>query len=128
MRHQKRSARFGRESSHRLAMFQNMSISLFKHELIRTTLAKAKALRGIAEPLITLAKEDTVHLRRIAFARLRDKETVKKLFNELGPRYKNRPGGYVRVLKDGYRKGDNAPMAIIALVDNPLVSEKNTAE
>jgi len=101
-------------------MFQNMTNSLFRHELIKTTLPKAKELRRVAEPLITMAKEDSVHKRRVAFARMRDKEMVGKLFGELGPRYKSRPGGYLRVLKCGYRTGDNAPMAYVELVDRPV--------
>lgn len=117
MRHRKVNSRFGRTSEHRKAMFQNMSASLLKHELIKTTLAKAKDLRRVVEPLITLAKEDSVARRRLAFARLRDREVVTKLFNELAPRYKQRPGGYLRILKYGFRKGDNAPMAIVELVD-----------
>ncbi len=124
MRHRKSGRKFNRNSSHRKAMFRNMSASLFEHELIRTTLAKAKELRGKAEPLITLAKEDSVANRRLAFSRLRDREIVTKLFEELGPRYKERPGGYVRVLKCGFRTGDNAPMAYVELVDRPIVAEE----
>lgn len=119
MRHKKSGRKFNRTSSHRQAMFKNMSVSLFKHELIRTTLPKAKELRRVAEPLITLAKEDGVANRRLAFARLRDKEAVGKLFTELGPRYDKRPGGYLRILKCGFRDGDNAPMAYVELVDRP---------
>lgn len=119
MRHQKSGRKFSRTSSHREAMFRNMAASLFKHELIRTTLPKAKELRRVAEPLITLAKTDGVANRRLAFARLRDKEAVGKLFVELGPRYRERPGGYLRVLKCGNRVGDNAPMAYVELVDRP---------
>lgn len=119
MQHRKANRRFGRSASHRKAMFQNMSVSLLKHELIKTTLAKAKDLRRVVEPLITLAKEDSVSRRRLAFARLRDRDIVTKLFNELAPRYKQRPGGYLRILKYGFRKGDNAPMAIVELVDRP---------
>lgn len=104
-------------------MFKNMAVSLFQHEAIRTTLPKAKELRRKAEPLITMAKADSVHKRRLAFARLGDRDTVTKLFNELGPRYKERPGGYTRILKCGYRPGDSAPMAIIELVDRPLEDE-----
>ena len=115
MRHRKSGRKLNRNSSHRKAMFRNMSASLFEHEMIRTTLAKAKELRRKAEPLITLAKEDSVANRRLAFARLRDRDVVTKLFNELGPRYKARPGGYLRVLKCGFRSGDNAPMAIVIL-------------
>ena len=121
MRHRKSGTNLGRESSHRAAMMKNMSSSLFKHELIRTTLPKAKELRRVAEPLITLAKTDSVSNRRLAFARLRDKEAVGKLFSELGQRYAQRPGGYLRILKCGYRPGDNAPMAYVELVDRPVV-------
>ena len=119
MRHMKSGRKFNRTSSHREAMFKNMAASLFKHELIRTTLPKAKELRRVAEPLITLAKIDGVANRRLAFARLRDKEAVGKLFVELGPRYRERPGGYLRLLKCGSRVGDNAPMAYVELVDRP---------
>ena len=121
MRHQKSGRKFNRTSSHREAMFKNMASSLFKHELIRTTLPKAKELRRVAEPLITLAKADGVANRRLAFSRLRDKEAMGKLFVELGPRYKERPGGYLRVLKCGFRAGDNAPMAYVELVGRPQV-------
>ncbi len=117
MRHRKSGVKLNRNSSHRVAMFKNMTSSLFAHELIKTTLPKAKELRRVAEPLITLAKKDSVANRRLAFARLRDKNAVKKLFEELGPRFKERPGGYIRVLKYGFRKDDNAPMAIVELVD-----------
>ena len=103
-------------------MFRNMAVSLVQHEMIKTTVAKAKELRRVAEPLITLAKTDSVAKRRLAFARLRDRPTVTKLFNELGPRYKSRPGGYLRILKCGYRVGDKAPMAIVELVDRPITS------
>ncbi|WP_435104827.1 50S ribosomal protein L17 [Arhodomonas sp. AD133] len=120
MRHRKAGRKLNRDSSHRRAMFRNMAASLFHHEAIRTTLPKAKELRGVAEPLITLAKEDTVANRRTAFSRLRDKDTVKKLFDELGPRYQQRPGGYLRILKAGFRSGDNAPMAFVELVDRPV--------
>jgi large subunit ribosomal protein L17 len=123
MRHQKSGRKLNRTSSHREAMFKNMASSLFKHELIRTTLPKAKELRRVAEPLITLAKTDGVANRRLAFARLRDKEAVGKLFIELGPRYRERPGGYLRILKAGFRAGDNAPMAYVELVDRPRVEE-----
>ncbi|HKT30181.1 50S ribosomal protein L17 [Dyella sp.] len=119
MRHQKSGRKFNRTSSHREAMFKNMAASLIKHELIRTTLPKAKELRRVAEPLITLAKSDSVANRRLAFARLRDKQAVGKLFVELGPRYRERPGGYLRVLKCGFRPGDNAPLAYVELVDRP---------
>ena len=105
-------------------MMQNMANSLFRHELIKTTLPKAKELRRVAEPLITMAKEDSVHKRRLVFARLRDKEMTGKLFSELGPRYKDRPGGYLRILKCGNRPGDNAPMAYVELVDRPLPDEE----
>ena len=124
MRHRKSGRKLNRNSSHRKAMFRNMSASLLEHEVIRTTLPKAKELRRKAEPLITLAKEDSVANRRLAFSRLRDRDVVSKLFNELGPRYKARPGGYLRILKCGFRAGDNAPMAIIELVDRPVVAEE----
>ncbi|MEM7378108.1 MAG: 50S ribosomal protein L17 [Pseudomonadota bacterium] len=117
MRHQKSGRKFNRNSSHRKAMFRNMAASLIEHEHIRTTLPKAKELRGVIEPLITMAKNDSVHTRRLAFSRLRDKAAVGKLFTDLGPRAKDRPGGYTRILKCGYRPGDKAPMAIIELVD-----------
>ncbi|PWK87591.1 50S ribosomal protein L17 [Fulvimonas soli] len=119
MRHMKSGRKLNRTSSHREAMFKNMAASLIKHELIRTTLPKAKELRRVAEPLITLAKTDGVANRRLAFARLRDKQAVGKLFVELGPRYRERPGGYLRILKCGFRPGDNAPMAYVELVDRP---------
>lgn len=119
MRHRNSGVKLGRTSSHRKAMFQNMTNSLIEHELIKTTLVKAKELRRVAEPLITLAKEDSVANRRLAFNRTRNKATVGKLFNELGPRYKTRPGGYLRIIKCGYRDGDNAPMAYVELVDRP---------
>jgi large subunit ribosomal protein L17 len=117
MRHRSSGRYFGRNSSHRKAMFKNMMVSLLKHELITTTVAKAKELRGYIEPMITLAKVDSVANRRLAFARLRDREMVTKLFNEIGPFYNTRPGGYTRVLKCGNRKGDCAPMAIVQLVE-----------
>jgi large subunit ribosomal protein L17 len=117
MRHRKSGRYFGRNSSHRKAMFKNMMVSLLKHELITTTVAKAKELRGYIEPMITMAKVDSVHHRRIAFARLRDRDMVTKLFNEIAPHFVSRPGGYCRVLKCGNRKGDCAPMAVIELVD-----------
>lgn len=117
MRHRKSGRYFSRTSSHRKAMFKNMMVSLLKHELITTTVAKAKELRGYMEPMITLAKVDSVHNRRIAFSRLRDREIVTKLFTEIGPHFQTRPGGYLRVLKCGNRKGDCAPMAIVELVD-----------
>lgn len=116
MRHGNSGRRFSRTSSHRQAMFKNMIVSLLKHEKIKTTLPKAKELRRVAEPVITLAKQDSLHGRRLAFARLRDKDIVHKLFTELGPFYKDRPGGYLRILKYNFRKGDNAPMAIVELV------------
>lgn len=119
MRHKKSGRQLNRNSSHRNAMFRNMITSLLRHEIIRTTLPKAKELRRFAEPLITLAKNDGVAQRRQAFARLRDKEVVGKLFQEIGPRYVERPGGYTRILKCGHRAGDNAPMAYIELVDRP---------
>jgi large subunit ribosomal protein L17 len=119
MRHRQSGRKFNRNSAHRKAMFRNMSASLFEHELIKTTLPKAKELRRHAEPLITLAKEDSVANRRLAFDRLRSKEAVGKLFAELGPRYQGRPGGYIRILKCGYRTGDKAPMAYVELVDRP---------
>ena len=119
MRHRKSGRRLGRNSSHRKAMYRNMAASLVRHETIRTTLPKAKELRRVIEPLITLAKEDDVARRRRAFDRLRDKEAVGKLFNELGPRFKERPGGYLRILKMGHRPGDAAPMALVQLLDQP---------
>lgn len=117
MRHRKSGRHFNRTSAHRKAMFKNMAVSLFEHELIKTTLPKAKELRRFAEPLITLAKTDSVANRRLAFSRTRSNLAVGKLFNELGPRYATRPGGYIRILKCGYRAGDNAPMAYVELVD-----------
>ena len=123
MRHQKSGRKFNRTSSHREAMFRNMTASLIKHELIKTTLPKAKELRRVAEPLITLSKVDGVANRRLAFSRLRDKEAVGKLFIELGPRYQGRPGGSLRILKCGFRDGDNAPMAYVELVDRPRAGE-----
>ncbi len=120
MRHQKSGRKFSRTSSHRKAMFTNMAASLIKHELIRTTLPKAKELRRVAEPLITIGKVDGQANRRLAMSRLSDKEAVGKLFVELGPRYKERQGGYLRILKCGFRDGDNAPMAYVELVDRPV--------
>ena len=117
MRHRKSGRRLGRNSSHRKAMFRNMAASMLRHETIRTTLPKAKELRRVVEPLITLAKEDSVANRRLAFDRLRDKEAVGKLFSDLGPRFKDRPGGYLRILKTGPRPGDAAPMAIVMLTE-----------
>ena len=119
MRHRQSGRKLNRNSSHRKAMFSNMAASLMRHEVIETTLPKAKELRRVAEPLITMAKSDSVHRRRLAFARLRDRDVVTKLFNELGPRYQNRPGGYLRILKTGFRAGDKAPMALVELVDRP---------
>lgn len=120
MRHRKSGRHFNRTSSHRQAMFKNMAVSLFEHEIIKTTLPKAKELRRVAEPLITLSKIDSVANRRLAFARTRSKEAVGKLFTDLGPRYQNRPGGYIRIMKCGFRAGDNAPMAYVELVDRPV--------
>ena len=120
MRHRKSGRRLGRNSSHRKAMFRNMAASMLKHETIKTTLPKAKELRRVVEPLITLAKEDSAARRSQAFSKLRDKASVGKLFAELGPRYKERPGGYTRILKCGFRPGDNAPMALVELVDRPI--------
>jgi large subunit ribosomal protein L17 len=125
MRHRKSGRKFNIESSHRKALFSNMVGSLIKHELIKTTLPKAKELRRYAEPLITLSKEDSVAKRRNAFAKLRDRDAVTKLFNELGPRYKSRPGGYLRIMKCGFRSGDAAPMAYVELVDRPDVIESD---
>jgi len=119
MRHRKSGRQLNRNSSHRKAMFSNMATSLFKEELIRTTLPKAKELRSFAEPLITLSKDDSVANRRQAFAKLRDRDVVTKLFNELGQRYQDRPGGYLRIMKCGFRTGDAAPMAYVELVDRP---------
>lgn len=123
MRHANIGRQLSRNSSHRKAMLRNMAASLFRHELIRTTLPKAKELRRVAEPLITLAKKDGFSRRRLAFDRLRDRDMVTKLFNELGPRYTSRPGGYLRILKCGFRPGDCAPMAIVELVDRPIADE-----
>lgn len=119
MRHRQSNRKLNRTTSHRLAMFRNMSVSLLKHEVIKTTLPKAKELRRFVEPLITLGKEPTLANHRLAFDRLRDRDIVVKLFGELGPRYKTRPGGYLRILKYGFRNGDNAPMALVELVDRP---------
>ena len=123
MRHRQSGRQLNRNSSSRKAMFRNMASSLFRHELIKTTLPKAKELRRVAEPLITMAKKDSVANRRLAFARMRDREMVTKLFNELGPRYQERNGGYLRILKCGFRAGDNAPMAYVELVDRPVEAE-----
>ena len=128
MRHMKSGRKFSRTSAHREAMFVNMAASLIKHELIRTTLPKAKELRRVAEPLITIGKVDGVANRRLAMSRLRDKEAVGKLFVELGPRYQARPGGYLRILKAGFRPGDNAPMAYVELVDRPQTTVATSAE
>ena len=128
MRHRHSGRQLNRNSSHRKAMFKNMSVSLFDHELIRTTVAKAKELRRVSEKLITLAKVDSVANRRLAFARLRDRDAVTKLFTELGPRYASRPGGYTRILKCGFRTGDKAPMAFVELVDRPIEAPVETAE
>ncbi len=119
MRHQKSGRKLNRNSSHRKAMFRNMANSLFEHEIIKTTVPKAKELRRVAEPLITLAKSDSVAHRRLAFDRLRDKASVGKLFDELGPRFVERPGGYLRIMKCGYRTGDKAPMAYVELIGRP---------
>ena len=128
MRHRKVGRSFSRTSSHRKAMFRNMAASLFHHELIRTTLPKAKELRRVAEPLITMAKNDSPTRRRQAFDRVRDRQVVTKLFEELGPRYRERPGGYLRILKCGFRQGDKAPMAIVELVDRPTEDGTGEAE
>ena len=128
MRHRKSGRHFNRTSAHRQAMFKNMAVSLFEHEIIKTTLPKAKELRRVAEPLITLAKEDSVANRRLAFNRTRSKEAVGKLFNELGPRYQARPGGYIRILKCGFRAGDSAPMAYVELVGRPAVEAEDVVE
>jgi len=123
MRHLKSGRKLNRDSAHRKAMFRNMSNSLFQNEIIKTTVPRAKELRRVAEPLITMAKEDSVAHRRLAFNRLRDREAVTKLFNELGPRYVSRPGGYLRILKCGFRAGDSAPMAYVELVDRPRAAD-----
>jgi large subunit ribosomal protein L17 len=123
MRHRNSGRQLNRNSSHRKAMFKNMAVSLFDHEVIKTTLPKAKELRRVAEPLITLAKQDSVANRRLAFSRIRDKAAVGKLFTDLGPRYKERPGGYMRILKCGFRPGDKAPMAYVELVDRPQIED-----
>ena len=128
MRHGKKHRKLNRTSSHRKAMFKNMVTSLLKHEIIRTTLPKAKELRGYAEPLITLARDSSVHNQRLAFSRLRDRDTVVKLFGEIGPRYSKRNGGYTRILKCGFRKGDNAPMAYIELVDRVIEDKAESTE
>lgn len=123
MRHRKSGRLLNRKAAHRTALFRNLAAALIEHEAIRTTLPKAKEMRRVVEPLITLAKNDTVANRRLAFSRTRSKEAVAKLFDEIGPRYKTRPGGYMRVLKAGFRAGDNAPMAFVELVDRPQASE-----
>jgi len=128
MRHRHSGRQLNRNSSHRKAMFRNMAVSLVEHELIKTTLPKAKELRSYAEPLITLAKNDSVANRRLAFDRTRSKEAVGKLFDELGPRYAERPGGYIRILKCGFRTGDKAPMAYVELVDRPEPEDLDDAE
>tara|TARA_B100001079_G_scaffold44254_1_gene35542 strand:- start:234 stop:620 length:387 start_codon:yes stop_codon:yes gene_type:complete len=128
MRHRESGRKLNRNSSHRKAMFRNMAVSLIEHEMIKTTLPKAKELRRIAEPLITMAKIDNVAKRRLAFSRLRDRNIVTKLFNELGPRYKERPGGYLRILKCGFRTGDKAAMAIVELVDRPQILDNETTK
>ena len=128
MRHRKSGRQLNRNSSHRKAMFSNMASSLVKHEIIKTTVPKAKELRRVIEPLITLAKTDSVANRRLAFARTRDNEVVGKLFSELGPRFEGRPGGYTRILKCGFRAGDNAPMAYVELVDREIVEVEEEAE
>ncbi|MCA3002878.1 MAG: 50S ribosomal protein L17 [Rhodocyclaceae bacterium] len=128
MRHRHGLRKLNKTSSHRLAMLRNMTNALFLHEVIKTTLPKAKELRRVAEPLITLAKEDTLASKRLAFDRLRDRDMVVKLFAELGPRYKERKGGYLRILKFGFRQGDNAPMALVELVDRPVASEAPEVE
>ncbi|MEI6737016.1 MAG: 50S ribosomal protein L17 [Pseudomonadota bacterium] len=128
MRHRHGLRKLNKTSSHRLAMLRNMTNSLFLHEVIKTTLPKAKELRRVAEPLITLGKVDTLANKRLAFDRLRDRDMVGKLFAELGPRYKERKGGYLRILKFGFRQGDNAPMALVELVDRPIVEEVSIVE
>ena len=124
MRHSKSGRKLNRNSSHRKAMFRNMANSLFEHEIIKTTVPKAKELRRVAEPLITIAKEDSVAHRRLAFDRMRDKATVGKLFDEIGPRYVERPGGYLRIMKCGYRTGDKAPMAYVELIGRPRLDDE----
>lgn len=128
MRHRHGLRKLNRTSSHRLAMLRNMTNSLLKHEVIKTTLPKAKELRRVAEPLITLSKESTLANRRLAFSRLRDRDMVVKLFDELGPRFKNRNGGYLRILKFGFRQGDNAPMALVELLDRPEQAGASAAD
>ena len=128
MRHRHGLRKLNRTSAHRLAMLRNMTVSLLKHESIRTTLPKAKELRKVAEPIITLGKSNTLANKRLAFDRLRDRAMVVKLFAELGPRYKSRNGGYLRILKFGFRQGDNAPMALVELVDRPASAEETPAK
>ncbi len=128
MRHRHSGRQLNRNSSHRQAMFRNMSVSLIEHELIKTTLAKAKELRRVVEPLITLSKEDSVANRRLAFSRTRSKAAVGKLFDELGPRYQERPGGYLRIIKAGFRAGDKAPIAYVELIDRPIIEEEELEE
>ena len=128
MRHRQSGRKLNRNSSNRKALFRSLTTSLLRHELIKTTLPKAKELRRHAEPLITMAKADSVANRRLAFARTRDRDVVTKLFNELGPRYQDRPGGYLRILKCGYRAGDNAPMAYVELVDRAIDTEEAVEE
>ena len=128
MRHGHGLRKLNRTSEHRLAMLRNMCVSLLRHEAIKTTLPKAKELRRVVEPLITLAKDPTLANRRLAFDRTRDREIVTKLFAELGPRYQARPGGYTRILKMGFRQGDNAPMAFVELVDRPMPADADSAE
>jgi len=128
MRHLKSGRKLNRNSSHRKAMFRNMANSLFEHEIIKTTVPKAKELRRVAEPLITLAKSDSVAHRRLAFDRLRDKRTVGKLFDELGPRFVERPGGYLRIMKCGHRSGDQAPMAYVELIGRPRLDDQADSE
>jgi large subunit ribosomal protein L17 len=128
MRHRHGLRKLNRTSAHRLAMLRNMTVSLLKHESIRTTLPKAKELRKVAEPIITLGKSNTLANKRLAFDRLRDRDMVVKLFDELGPRYKSRNGGYLRILKFGFRQGDNAPMALVELVDRPASAEETPAK
>jgi large subunit ribosomal protein L17 len=128
MRHNNAFRKLNRTSSHRLAMFRNMSNSLLRHEVITTTLPKAKELRSYVEPVITLGKKPSLSNRRAAFNKLRDRQIVTKLFDELGPRYITRPGGYVRILKFGYRKGDNAPMALVELLDRPIQDTSDKKE
>lgn len=128
MRHRQSGRKLNRNSSSRKALFRSLTTSLLRHELIKTTLPKAKELRGYAEPLITMAKSDSVANRRLAFSRIRDREVVTKLFNELGPRYESRPGGYLRILKCGFRAGDNAPMAYVELVDRVVEADDAAVE